>query len=208
MANRPTIGIIILAAGASRRFGGQAKQLLSVDGKTLIRRITETATAAAVSESIVVVLGANQELIRDELTNLPVQLIDNPAWAEGMSTSLRVGLTALTHCEPIPTAIVVLLCDQPLITPDLIRQLVAVHAETGKQMVACRYTGGVGVPALFAQSVFADLRALEGDKGARYLLQQRADDRADVDFEPAAIDLDSWADVEKWENEQKGNRFS
>lgn len=208
MSHNPTVGIIILAAGASRRFGGQAKQLLTLDGKSLIRRIVETAIAAQVGESIIVVLGANQTPIQVELTGLSVQLIDNPHWAEGMSTSLRAGLTTLMRNYPDLDAVVVLLCDQPLITPALIRQLVVVYTETGKPLVACRYTGGVGVPALFARPVFADLLALNGDKGARYLLLQRPDDRAVVDFAPAAVDLDSWADVAKWENEQKGNRFS
>ncbi|MBC8156093.1 MAG: nucleotidyltransferase family protein [Bacteroidetes bacterium] len=193
-----TIGIIILAAGASRRFGGQAKQLLPVEGKTLIRRIAETALAAQLSGPIAVVLGANQELIAAELADLPVQLLDNPDWAEGMSTSLKTGLTAFNRTHPTLDAVVVLLCDQPLITPELIRQLTVAFVETGKLMIACRYNGGVGVPALFARPIFADLLALDGDKGARYLLQKRKTDVAEVDFEPAAIDLDSWDDVANW----------
>lgn len=192
------IGIIILAAGASRRFAGQAKQLLLVEGQTLIRRITETALAAQLNGPTVVVLGANQEPIRAELADLPVALIDNPNWAEGMSTSVKAGLAGLHQTHPDLDAVVMLLCDQPLITPDLIRQLVAVHGQTVKPMVACGYTGGVGVPALFARPVFADLLALAGDKGARYLLQKRKADLAEVPFEAAAIDLDSWDDVAKW----------
>lgn len=193
-----TIGIIILAAGASRRFAGQAKQLLQIEGKTLIRRITETALGAHLNGPTVVVLGANQELIRAELADLPVEVIDNPDWAEGMSTSVKAGLAGLHQTHPDLDAVVMLLCDQPLITPDLIRQLVTVYGRTGKPMVACGYTGGVGVPALFARPVFADLLALDGDKGARYLLQKRKTDLAEVPFEAAAIDLDSWDDVAKW----------
>ncbi len=205
MANPPTVGVLILAAGASRRFGGQAKQLLEIEGKTLIRRITETALAAQLNGPVAVVLGANQERIRTDLPGLPIQVLDNPDWAEGMSTSLKAGLQAFNQAPVRVDAVVVLLCDQPLITPDLIRHLVDTFVETGKPMVACRYNGGVGVPALFARAVFDDLLALDGDKGARYLLQKRRDNLAEIDFEPAAVDLDSWADVEKWESQQAGN---
>lgn len=198
MVDKLNIGIIILAAGASRRFEGQAKQLLKIEGKTLIRRTAEMALAVHLTGPIVVVLGARQETIGAELLGLPVQWVENPAWAEGMATSLKAGLAAMTQTQPGPDGVVVLLSDQPLITPELIQQLVTTHLETDKPMVACRYNGGVGVPALFARAVFDDLRALDGDKGARYLLKQRPNDLAEVDFEPAAVDLDSWADVAKW----------
>jgi molybdenum cofactor cytidylyltransferase len=193
-----TVGTLILAAGSSTRFEGQAKQLLVLDGKTLIRRAVETALSAMLNGPVLVVLGANRDQIAAELVGLPVGQIHNPDHGQGMATSLRAGLLALQARQPDLSAVAVMLCDQPLITPDLLRQLVDTQSGTGKPIVACRYAGQVGVPALFAQAYFSALLALDGDKGARFLLKNNKTDLAEVGFEPAAVDLDSWADVEKF----------
>jgi molybdenum cofactor cytidylyltransferase len=208
-----TINLLILAAGASRRFGGQAKQLLPLAGQPLLRQVVGVALAAGLSGTVSVVLGANAEPIEQALRGLPVRLVDNPDWATGMASSLQAGLRAMMTTDPLangltsdpdktpagPDAVLVLLCDQPLITSQLLRDLVQLHTQTGQPMVACRYNGEAGVPALFARSVFADLLALTGDKGARFLLRNRPADLALLDFAPAAVDLDSWADVTRWQ---------
>ncbi|CCH51218.1 hypothetical protein BN8_00133 [Fibrisoma limi BUZ 3] len=196
------IGIIILAAGAATRFGGQPKQLLALNGSTLIQRITQTALTACPDGPVAVVLGANRDNVRPELLNYPVTIVDNPHWSDGMATSLKAGLDSLLTQHPALDAVIVLLCDQPLITPELIQELIDTHGRTGQPIVACRYAGSVGVPALFTQSYFDKLLALTGDQGARYILKNNKTDLAEVGFEPAAIDLDSWQDVEEFNQSQ------
>ncbi|RIV19053.1 nucleotidyltransferase family protein [Fibrisoma montanum] len=196
------IGSIILAAGAATRFEGQPKQLLTLNGTTLVQRITQTALTACPNGPVVVVVGANQDRIRPELLNYPVTVVDNPHWSEGMATSLKAGLNSLLSRHPALDAVLVLLCDQPLITPDVLQALIGTHEQTGQPIVACRYAGSVGVPALFAHAYFDKLLALTGDQGARYLLKNNKTDLAEVGFELAAIDLDSWQDVDRFNQSQ------
>lgn len=196
------IGIIILAAGAATRFGGQPKQLLTLNGSTLIQRITQTALTTCPDGPVAVVLGANSNSVRPELQQYPVTVVENPYWSEGMATSLKAGLDSLLMQPPALDAVIVLLCDQPLITANLIQELIDTHVRTGQPIVACRYAGSVGVPALFAQSYFDKLLALTGDQGAQYILKNNKTDLAEVGFEPAAVDLDSWQDVEEFNQSQ------
>ena len=86
-------GAVILAAGESARMG-TPKQLLALDGQPLLVRAIEAALASA-AWPVVVVLGAHEEKIRPVLARLPVLVADNPAWSEGMASSIRVGVTTL-----------------------------------------------------------------------------------------------------------------
>ena len=108
-----TIATIILAAGSSSRLG-EPKQLLTNNGKTLVRQITETALSLKTGP-VVVVLGANQAPIQAELKDLPIQLVHNPNWQEGMASSLQTGLNYLSSTSI--DAFLVLLTDQPFVTP-------------------------------------------------------------------------------------------
>ncbi|MFD2574029.1 NTP transferase domain-containing protein [Spirosoma soli] len=192
------VATIILAAGASTRLGGELKQLLTYNGKSLVRRITEEALLLQAGSAVVVVLGANHERIAPELADLPVTMPINADWSEGLASSLRMGLASL-DAESID-AFLVLLTDQPYVTVDLLRQLIATQQQTGKGIVACRYAepSHLGVPALFNaryKSIFMDLK---GDTGARKLIQQFTADCAEVPFPLAAVDLDTQEDVAKW----------
>ena len=195
------IATIILAAGSSTRLGGTPKQLLTSEGKTLVRRITESALSLEAGP-VIVVLGANQEQIRPELTDLPVLTAINTDWHEGMASSLRIGLNQLAD-ETI-RAFLVVLTDQPYVTSDLLQQLIDTHQQTGKGIVACRYgeANHLGVPALFDICYKAAFLNLSGDVGARKFIQQHLQDCADVSFPLAAIDLDTWQDVDTWQEQQ------
>ncbi len=197
-----TVATLVLAAGGSTRLG-QPKQLLTLDGQTLVRRITDVALSLAVGP-VVVVLGANHERINVELDERPVQVVVNADWREGMASSLRAGLLALPN-ESVD-AFLILLTDQPLVTADLLRQLIHTHQRTGRGIVACRYGGAtdnssapVGVPALFASRYRTEFLNLAGDVGARKLIQQHAADCAEVPFAEALIDLDTQQDVANWQ---------
>ncbi|WP_420147311.1 nucleotidyltransferase family protein [Spirosoma sp.] len=192
-----SIATIILAAGGSTRLGGTPKQLLTSNGKTLIRRIAESALSLKAGP-VIIVLGANQEQIRPELTDLPVLIAINTEWQEGLSSSLRTGLNQLSGDSV--NAFLVVLTDQPHVTSELLQQLIDTRQQTGKGIVACRYgeATNLGVPALFDIHYKSEFLNLSGDVGARKLMQLYVDDCAVIPFPLAAIDLDTWQDVEKW----------
>ncbi len=192
----PTLrcGLIILAAGASTRMG-RPKQLLPIQGQPLLERTVLAALAAPVWP-VVVVLGAHADTIRPTLARHPVLVAENPAWAEGMASSLRAGLGVLNAFSLRVDAAVIALCDQPAFTTDVIARLLSAQRETGCTLVAARYGGHLGAPALFTRAHFAALTALTGDEGARKLIAQAPPASvAALDLPELALDLDTPDDV-------------
>lgn len=184
--------VVILAAGASVRMG-EPKQLLPLDGRTLIERTVDAALDSA-GWPVVVVLGANAAAIRPLLARRPVLIAENPAWAEGIASSLRTGIATLQQFSRTLDAAVIALCDQPAFSGAVVNQLVARQRETGRSIVAARYSGLLGAPALFLRQHFAELAALTGEQGARVLLQSDPARVAAVDLPALAVDLDTPAD--------------
>lgn len=189
------IGLVILAAGASARMG-TPKQLLRYREQSLIRHVVEVAIAS-VCHPIIVVLGANAECIKLEIESLDIQLIENPLWVEGMSTSVRTGVEALKACNLDVEAVVLMVCDQPFVSTQLINQLVENYRTTGRLIVASEYAGTLGVPALFHRSLFPELTALGGDVGARRVIKQHTLEAFGIPFPEGAIDLDTPKDYEQ-----------
>ena len=192
------IGTIILAAGSSSRLG-QPKQLLVHKGKTLVRRITDMALALQ-KGPVTVVLGANRHAVADELAGLPVTLIDNPHYEEGLSSSLKMGLAGLFVTQNKIDAVLVLLTDQPHVSSGLLLHLIETFQDGDKGITACRYgvDGPLGVPALFATKYVDELLGLTGDKGARWVIVKHRADCAEVPFEQGLIDLDSPQDLARF----------
>jgi molybdenum cofactor cytidylyltransferase len=187
------IAAVVLAAGTSSRMGRQ-KLLLPVEGgRPLVRCAVEPVVAAGLDD-VVVVLGRDAEAVADALVGLRVRTVVNPRYAEGQSTSLRVGLDALA---PDTEAIVVALGDQPLADPGLIRQLVDVFRRGDASIVLPRYRDGRGHPVLFGAPVFDELRAVTGDQGGRVVIARDASRVAEVPVDaPTPPDVDTWADYE------------
>jgi CTP:molybdopterin cytidylyltransferase MocA len=185
-------GAIILAAGASTRMGSP-KQLLPLKGQSLLTGVVEAALAAKVWP-VVVVLGAHAEKIRPLLARHPVLVAENPAWAEGMASSLRAGIATLQQFSRAIDGAVVALCDQPGFSAAVVGQLIAAQRATGRSIAAARYDGRHGAPALFLRAHFPALASLTGEEGARTLLNRSADDVAAVDLPALAVDLDTPAD--------------
>jgi molybdenum cofactor cytidylyltransferase len=154
--------VIVLAAGASVRLG-QPKQLLPYQGKTLLRHATEMALSVG---QVTVVLGAHAEQIAPTLDGLPVTIVLANDWQEGMAASLRAGITAASDCD----ATLVMLCDQPLVTTELLEALLQ-EWEPGS-IVASDYGEALGPPCVFDRTYFPELLALTGDLGARKLLKK------------------------------------
>ncbi|UOR03588.1 nucleotidyltransferase family protein [Hymenobacter aerilatus] len=187
----PVVGVLLLSAGSSSRLG-RPKQLLPYEGQSLLRRAATTAVAAVLGP-VVVVTGALHAELLPELTDLPVQVVHCPTWQTGMGASLKAGLSVLEHHQPALTSILVLLCDQPHVTPTLLRQLVVTQLATQQPIVAAEYGSVRGVPVLFAESVLPLLRALPDAAGAQQLLRQHPEWVATVPFPAGAVDVDTEA---------------
>ena len=192
-ANKSRIGIIILAAGASTRLG-QPKQLLKFRNKTLIRHAVETALATE-CEKIIVVLGENADEIKKQIEDLPIEIADNKNWQSGMSSSIKTGLEKLYDEEL--SAVVFMLCDQPLISSETILHLIETQAKTQKKIVASEYKNDLGVPAGFSHEVFEELLNLQGDTGAKFLIKKYfPSDSAKISAPEAEFDIDTLEDYQ------------
>jgi len=189
-----TIACIILAAGASTRMG-KPKQLLPYQGCSLLRRITKRAIAS-VCEPVIVVLGAYAEVTHTEVNNLPVLRVENTSWMEGMGSSIRAGIEALqTYPEDIE-AVIILLCDQPFVSEEVINQLVTMYESTGKSIIACEYADTIGVPALFQHRHFGELCSLKQAEGAKKIINKYIQEIECISFPQGAVDIDTKEDYQ------------
>jgi molybdenum cofactor cytidylyltransferase len=157
---------ILLAAGASRRFGSQ-KLLALVGGVPLVRRTAERLRATSLDE-IVVVVGGDGAAVGAALVGLDVHTVTNAEYASGMSTSLRAGLAAV---HPAADAVVVALADQPTVGAEIVNALLERYRAGRASIVAPVYRGGVrGNPVLFDRALFDELRTVTGDEGGRSVI--------------------------------------
>jgi xanthine/CO dehydrogenase XdhC/CoxF family maturation factor/CTP:molybdopterin cytidylyltransferase MocA len=187
------IAAIILAAGASTRMGRPKQLLPSFGGQSLLRRSAIEAVRSG-CRPVVVVTGAHAEQSSLQVGDLPVQVIHNPDWAGGMSSSLRAGLTALDAAESGAAAVIVTLCDQPFARAHVLEELVGAYRSSGRGIVASEYDGVLGVPALFARKHFEELAELRSAVGARQLIAAHAGEVVRVPFPEGSIDIDTWED--------------
>jgi molybdenum cofactor cytidylyltransferase len=194
--NNLRFGAIILAAGASERMG-TPKQLLQVRGAPLVLRAVDAALASQVWP-VAVVLGAHAEKVRAAIARRPVLAVENPAWEEGMASSIRAGIATLRQFSRALDGALVALCDQPAFSAEVIARLAEARRETGRKIAAARYCGRNGAPALFLSDLFPALAALTGEDGARELLNGDADRVAAVDMPELAADLDTPEDYAAW----------
>jgi molybdenum cofactor cytidylyltransferase len=183
------IGAVILAAGASTRIG-MPKQLLQFRGQTFLRRAASVALEAG-CRPVVVVTGANAAACRESLRALDALEVENQQWEFGISSSVRVGVEALVTANPRIAAVVLMLCDQPFVTRDVIVALVKAQYETGCSIVASRYGGSYGVPALFGKAHFAELSTLKGAAGAKQVIQKHLQKVQLLPFPEGEIDVDT-----------------
>ncbi|HUS36363.1 MAG TPA: nucleotidyltransferase family protein [Verrucomicrobiae bacterium] len=181
------ISAIILAAGESRRFG-KPKQLGWFRKENLVQRATGTALCRGLRP--VVVLGANAGLIEPYIHPW-VRIVHNLEWETGIASSIRVGVSAM---EPDVDAVILMLCDQPLVSGKILSQFEA-RATAG--LVAAEYNGTIGVPALFGREFFEELKSLEGAEGAKKILLKHADRVVRIPCPEAALDVDTPEDLER-----------
>lgn len=173
---------------------GRPKLLLSYEGRPLLLRAVEAAAGAGCS-SILVVLGADRDRYLPLLGSVPARAVLNPDHSEGMGSSIRAGVRALPASAE---AAVILLADQPRIDAGIVGRLIAAYRATGKRIVTCRYGAVLGAPTLFDRSLFIELLLLEGDQGARQVIETHRGEVATVEIPPeAALDIDLPADLER-----------
>lgn len=185
-ADRGRVTALILAAGSSSRLG-KPKQLLLIDGETLIHRVARIATSSTVDETIVVVGNCASDVER-AVMDLPCRIIENPDFAEGQSTSFKAGIRAIDESTD---AVVVLLGDQPLVTTEAVDAVVNAWRGTRAPLVQSEYRGVRSHPVLFDRSVFPDLMNVSGDTGASQVLRARREQ-----IVPARIDGDVPLDID------------
>ena len=184
---------IVLAAGLSRRMG-RPKLLLELRGKPVIRHVVESVIDAGIRR-VLVVTGPENDALARALAGLDVQLAINPAPESGQASSVGAGVSAL----PAGTdAVLIALGDQPGVPADVIPALIEAIKAPGKAIAAPRYADGLGNPVLFASSVFAELLALSGDRGARAVIERDPSRLAVVDVgSPMPRDIDTPEDYER-----------
>ncbi|MCL1465610.1 nucleotidyltransferase family protein [Argonema galeatum] len=193
-----TVAILILAAGSSTRMG-IPKQLLPYREHTLLSYTVEVAVAS-VCHPIIVVLGAYAEQIQPEISQYPIQIVENYRWNEGMSSSIQVGIQALDTVAEKPEAVVITLCDQPFISTQLVNQLVETYFTTGKPIIASKYAGNLGVPALFSSSFFPNLMNLNGAEGAKKVIKNYKHQVFSIPFSEGTVDIDTPAEYKQLQN--------
>ena len=184
------VALLLLTAGASTRMG-RPKQLLPYHGHTLLRHAAETALASGCGP-IVLVTGALHEPLVAEVSGLPIQSVHNAEWQTGMASSIRAGLAALAEMRP--AAVLIMLTDQPLVTPKLLRELIVRQQQTQAPIVAAVYGDTLGVPAIFARTMLPELLQLQGQQGAGRLIAALGPAVGRVPFPAGLLDVDTPAD--------------
>ena len=178
---------LVLAAGGSRRLG-RPKQLLPFGGATLLDHTLATARACGFDQ-LIVALGGSSDEVRERVDLSGATVVENPGFGSGCGSSIAAAMSEIEG-----DVLVLLLGDQPGVTPAAVRALLAGRGEA--PLAACRYEDGRGHPFAFARSVFGELAALHGDKGVWKLLDRGpvADVRVDGPIPP---DIDTWDDYRR-----------
>lgn len=188
-------GLILLAAGASTRMGSP-KQLLTYAGLTLLEHGIKELQGVANSR-LFVVLGAHAQLTEPIVKGRKVAYGVNPGWDQGMGDSIRFGADQILLINPGLSAILIALCDQPLVNTAHYLQMIDAQRRVSKKIIAAAYADTLGSPALFDKAYFPDLLQLGGATGAKKLFQQYPHDVYAFPLPDAAWDVDT---PESYEN--------
>ena len=182
---------LVLAAGGSSRLG-EPKQLLPFGSGTLLDHTLGTARASGFDQ-LIVALGGSSEEVRRQMDLSGAEVVENPDFGEGCSSSIAAGLGAV---DPRAEALVLMLGDQPGVTAETVRALVAGRGE-GTRMAVCRYDDGRGHPLAFGRELFGELEELHGDKAVWKLMDRYEAELVEVPIPgPVPPDVDTREDYE------------
>lgn len=172
------------------------KMLLSFNGKTLLQHAIDEIKKLH-NNKLLIVTGCYHAILKEILEQQQIEFVQNEKWKEGMGSSIQTGINhMLTHCSEA-TSVIILVCDQPFISADLLQQMMDTKNKSGKGITACTYNDTIGTPVLFDKKYFDQLVMLSGQTGAKKLVQRFAADTATVDFPLGAVDIDTPEDFEK-----------
>jgi len=181
----------ILAAGSARRMQRE-KLLLELGGQSLVRRVAIEVVAIGLPEIFVVVNAHNQAAVVEELSGLPVRVLVNPRAADGMGTSIALAASSVAAASQ---GLLLLQGDQPFVDRQMLLRFVSEWRDASPSFVAACYAGVTTTPVLFGQPLLRELRALDGDRGARPILLQHAGSGREIAFsEWQGFDVDTEAD--------------
>jgi len=184
------VAAVVLAAGRSTRMGAVNKMLAEIGGKPLVRIAAEQAVASR-AKPVIVVTGHEREKMESALSGLPVRLVHNPDFAEGLGTSLKAGIAAVPDEAD---AAIVCLGDMPQVDAALINKLISsFYPERGALVVVPSIDGRRGNPVVWSRRFFHDLMSIQGDIGARHLIGSYAEAVVEVPVtgEAALTDVDT-----------------
>lgn len=187
------LSALVLAAGESSRYG-QCKQLVEINGSSLVQLAVNRLLALFPPDRINIVVGASSQAVARAISELPVNVVHNKHWQTGMASSLKAGINSLeTGCR----AVMVTLCDQALVTETHLRRLLDLwHADPSDITASC-YTDTIGTPAIIPAEFYPQVLALEGDAGAKSILKSNPKRVRTIAIPEAEFDLDVPADLEK-----------
>jgi molybdenum cofactor cytidylyltransferase len=186
------VAAVIIAAGTSSRLG-QPKQLLVLEGETLLQRAIRIAHEAG-ARPVLVVLGAHRDEIEARVDFAGSNIVVNPNWEEGMASSIRTGVEALAE-EPGCSGVLLSICDQPRVTPEHLGRMIDAFRQSETSAIASVYAGKRGIPAIFPRHTFAELLALRGDKGASRLLSEPDREVVGIVLDGGEVDVDRPEDI-------------
>jgi molybdenum cofactor cytidylyltransferase len=184
------IHVVVLAAGASTRFGS-SKQLVRVNGRPLMLTAVSRAVELA-GHSVTVVLGANAGELAPLLRHSPAAVAINRDWQEGIASSIREGVA---HAAATADGILIALADQAAVTIEDLRRLAGLWRRDPTSIATAQYAGTVGVPAIFPRWCFRELNELRGDRGAQMLLQRHVEKLVRLPMPSAELDIDRPEDL-------------
>ena len=188
-----SVPALVIAAGSSSRLG-QPKQLLVLDGETLLQRAIRIACESGASP-VLVVLGAHLEQIEPGIDRSQATVVVNSGWEEGMASSIRLGIQALEAESPQAAGVLFMICDQPAVSAEHLRLLLASFRQDPATPVASVYAGKRGIPAIFPRPAFPSLLALRGDQGARRLLADPNRNVIELALDGGGLDIDRPEDL-------------
>ncbi len=189
---QPNIAALVLAAGQSSRMGANNKLVATLDDKALICHVVDAALESSAS-SVHVVTGAEPDKITNVLEQDDINFVQNPDFADGLSTSLRAGLQSLTKNETAPDGILVLLGDMPGVSSAHINEMIAAfNPSQGREIIVATNQGKRGNPVLWSSRFYGSLMQVQGDTGGRHLIGDNIAFMSEVEIgNPASFDLDT-----------------
>lgn len=184
------LSAIVLAAGAARRFRA-TKQLADYCGEPLVRRAVHLAEAVCAQRSVLVT-GSDWQRVHEACTPLKGFFVRNEAFENGMGSSIACGVRAVAGTAD---AVLLLLADQPLITAPYLQQMIVTWNESDTRIVCSEFADVVGPPVIFPAAYFDELGGLDGDKGARVLIDTHHEQVIALPCEAGATDIDTRDDL-------------